>query len=103
MPHERVRAAARCGGPSGTLSLMLPRRTQALALALGLMAAVVPAARADVLPPPQRPAWDQHPPPLPEPPPEKDLERVALATLAGLALLGVACARAKQTHAERPS
>ena len=85
---------------------MLPRRvhTLALALALGLMAvAAAPAARADILPPPQRPTWDQHPPPLPEPPPKKDLERAALATLAGLALLGAAWTRVRRTEAERPS
>jgi hypothetical protein len=83
---------------------MLPRRVQVLAVALGLVAvAAAPVVRADVLPPPQRPTWDQHPPPLPEPPPEKDLERTALATLAGLALLGAAWTRARRTLAERPS
>jgi hypothetical protein len=83
---------------------MLARRVHALALALGLLTvAAAPAARADILPPPERPTWDQHPPPLPEPPPEKDLERTLLATLAGLALLGATWARVRHTQAERPS
>ena len=99
-----VEAQLRLDRVRGTLSLVLPRRVRIVALALGLVTvAAAPAARADILPPPQRPTWDQHPPPLPEPPPEKDLERAALATLAGLALLGVVWARARRTPVERPS
>lgn len=87
---------ARC-----TLALMLSRRAHAVALAFGLVAVAAPPAHADVLPPPERPTWDQHPPPLPEPPPEKDMERAALAALACLALLGAAWARGRRTETER--
>lgn len=76
-----------------------------MALALGLVAfATAPLARADILPPPQRPTWDQEPQPLPRPPPERELERAALAVLAGLTLLSAVCAamrlRAGRARAE---
>jgi hypothetical protein len=43
-------------------------------------------ARSDVLPEPSRPAWNEHPAPTPEPPPEKDDVRGALPWIA-IALL----------------
>ena len=63
-------------------------RVRSFSLALGLAAlAVATVGRADVPSPPQRPTWDQEPAPLPQPPPEKDLERAALAALAAIAVV----------------
>jgi hypothetical protein len=81
--------------------MLLPfARPIALFLCLAGLA-VAGVARADVLPPPERPAWGQEPPPLPAPPPEKDLERAALVALAGMVLASAAGRWAIRARAER--
>ena len=78
---------------------MILARVRLLSVALGLAAlTMAPAGRADVPPSPQRPAWDQEPPPLPPPPPEKELERAALIAFAVLAVALAARAARVQRH-----
>ncbi len=59
-----------------------------------------PSARADVPPKPQRPTWDEHPAPTPDPPPEKPLAWVLATTLLGLGGL-VGAARSPRVHVRR--
>ena len=72
---------------------------------LGAVVTFALPARADVAPwPPRpsdqpRPAWGEHPPPQPDLPPEKDLDRLALA-LAALVLAGVASWRLRLGRTE---
>jgi hypothetical protein len=55
---------------------------------------VVAPAAADILPGPQRPTWDEHPAPEPDPPLDPALDRLALgAALAMLLALSAAAGR----------
>jgi len=60
------------------------RAMRSLTLLVVITAALVSAeARADVIPPPTRPAWDEHPAPLPTPPEDRTPLVVGLAVSAG--------------------
>lgn len=58
------------------------------------------AARADIPPDPRRPTWDEHPAPMPDPPPEKPLVWVLATALLGLGGIAVA-ARSKRPGVRR--
>lgn len=67
---------------------------------LVLLAAWSPSARADIPPSPQRPAdWDEHPAPLPAPPPEKDLAARVVLLAAVLSLAGGAAVLTRRWRA----
>lgn len=58
---------------------------RAFVLAAAIVTWAVPAS-ADVLPEPQRPSYDEHPAPMPDPPPDRAVARLALlVAAAGLA------------------
>ncbi|MFT3765081.1 MAG: hypothetical protein QM820_06140 [Minicystis sp.] len=67
-----------------------------LLLILAPLALTAPAS-ADIPPEPHRPAWNEHPAPEPDPPPEKPIERLALVA-AALALIGFAAARSRRVE-----
>lgn len=62
----------------------------------------IPAASADILPSPSRPAWDQEPLPEPDPPPEKPFERAAVVGF-GLGTLTLALVIARQRGRRAPA
>lgn len=73
------------------------RSTLLLLALVGCLFSMIPAARADVLPGPARPDWNDPPAPLPEPPPEDGawgrLLPVAFAVAAGAAVAGAVRSR----------
>jgi hypothetical protein len=68
---------------------MYARAARVLKLALPLLLlAWSPAALADLLPSPERPPWNEEPPPMPQPRPEEDEESSALFAVAAALAAG---------------
>lgn len=72
---------------AGSTRRAVRRRTHLWVLCLSVaLLATSRRAHADIVPPPERPRWNEHPAPLPQPPPDDDLRRAI--GFAGAAIVG---------------